>query len=491
MRNTPIFTHTSAPGTGVRARYRRLLALLATFALVATACGGDDAGQTVDGDENGDQQAATAGEPHPDLSDEQVQRMEELGLDASRPYEGTELNFLICCHDAPQFATLIDHTEEFTELTGIDVVWGDVPYQSFQDRLTAEVVTGGGAYDVVAWIDAWGPSIRAGLLPLDDLLAQSGRSMDEFPASYAEVVTAGDPDGRTMGLPLRGHPFMSFYRGDVLDEHGLEVPETWDEYFEMAETIAEEGDLAATAQYYGITGGQNTFNWVSLLWSGGGDIFNEDMEPVFNEPDGVEATERYMRFIRDDLTPQSAVSWGESEALTEFVEGRVAAFNGWWWMYGNMQNPEVAVDEVQERTIFAPAPVEDAGQESVTYTYLWPMGILEESRNQEAAWEYLQWVVNPVTEKEVLMASGDPGGSTHLSTFQDPEVIEEFDGLHEVAIEILEAGRSLPLIPEWPEVNSILEVAINDMAGGADIQQTLDRAAEEVRSLLDQQGYYS
>jgi multiple sugar transport system substrate-binding protein len=491
MRN-PNHTPSASVHTSAHAAERRpgsrVLAVLVALVLLAAACGDGDVGQPASGD---DPPPTASEEPHADLSEAQVARMQELGLDVSRPYEGTTLNFLICCHDAPQFSTLISHTEEFTELTGIEVVWGDVPYQSFQERLTAEVVTGGGNYDVVAWIDAWGPSIRAGLVPLDDRLAASGRSMDEFPASYAEVVTAGDPDGRTMGLPLRGHPFMSFYRQDVLDDLGLEIPETWDEYFAMAEAIADEGDVAPTAQYYGITGSQNTFNWVSLLWSGGGDLFDENWEPVFNDADGVEATERYMRFIRDGLTPQGAVSWGESEALTEFVEGRVAAFNGWWWMYGNMQNPDVAVDEVVESTVFAPAPVEAAGQDSVTYTYLWPMGILQASQNQDAAWEYLQWVVNPITEKEVLMDSGDPGGSTHLSTFEDPEVIDEFNGLHEVAIEVLQSGRSLPLIPEWPEVTSIIEVSLNDMAGGADVQQTLDRAAQQVRDLLDQQGYYS
>ena len=56
--------------------------------------------------------------------------MEELpyGLTPGKPYDGTELNFLICCATAPQFAALNARSAEFTEMTGITVNWGDAPF---------------------------------------------------------------------------------------------------------------------------------------------------------------------------------------------------------------------------------------------------------------------------------------------------------------------------------------------------------------------------
>jgi len=448
------------------------VALVAAVALSSCAIGG------------------SAADSLPKLTAAQKQQMTELGLDTERPYAGTELNFLICCHDAPQFGELIKQTKQFTKLTGISVTWADVPYESYQDRVTAEAVTGGGNYDLVAWVDAWGPSIKAALLPLDDRLQEAGISLDDYPPVYRDVMTAGDEQGRTLGLPLRGHPFLSFYRKDVLQQHNLEVPTTWDEHRAMSETIAKEGGIAPTAQYYGVNGAQNLFTWVSMLWSKGGSFFNDQWEPTFNSAEGVAAAEDYAAYLSRGLTPKGAVSWGESEALTEFVQGRVAGFNGWWWMYGNMLDPEVAKQDVRENVTFAPAPVYDENQTSVTYAYLWPVGILQQSENQDAAWEYLKWLTHPETELDVVKKSDDPGGLVHLDTMANEQINKQFNGLPRVGAKVLEHGRALPLIPEWPQISSILEVAINDIAGGADAQQRLDDAAREVRELLQQHGYF-
>ena len=56
--------------------------------------------------------------------------LEELpyGLTPGKPYDGTELNFLVCCLGAAQFYALSEKgNSEFYEMTGIKVVWGDVP----------------------------------------------------------------------------------------------------------------------------------------------------------------------------------------------------------------------------------------------------------------------------------------------------------------------------------------------------------------------------
>lgn len=475
---------TPRPTPPSRRRRVRLLAASAALVVLASACGSDGGGGATDGGDTTADPVAAEG-----LTDEQVATMEEIGLDVSRPYEGTTLSFLLCCHDAPQFAGLIERTSEFTDLTGIEVEFADVPYEAFQQRLTAAAVTG--EYDVVAWIDAWGPSFRGSLVPLDDRLEAAGRDfLEEYPAPYKDVVAAGDPEGRVLGLPLRGHPFMSFYRTDVLEQVGMEAPTTWEEYRALAEAIDAESDLPASAKYYGITGGQNIFEWVSRMWSAGGDFFNENMEPTFNAPEVVAATEDYVAYLDDGLTPSGAVSWGESEALTEFVEGRAATFNGWWWMYGNMINDEVATDDVLGNVEFTAAPAYEGG-DSVTYAYLWPMGILNQSDNIDAAWEYLNWATSEQVELENVMESNDPGGAVRLSTQQDDEANEQFDGLLRQGGEILDEGRALPMIPEWPEMQSILEIAINEIAGGADAQATLDAAAEDVRALLEQNGYYS
>lgn len=458
-----------------------LVAVLLAFLTVA--CAGDSS-------EGGD----VGGE----LSAEQRERAEELGLDPDKPYAGTELNFLICCHTAPQFASLDNLTnEEFTELTGISVSWGEVPFGSFQEKVVAEASTGGGTYDLVAWVDAWGPSLEGFLVPLNEKIEQSNVDMNDYPQAFQEAVTLGSEDDTVYGMPLRGHPLMFFYRTDIYEQLGLEPPETFSDFEEHGQQIKQNsGSLDiqnANAMYYGRSGGQNMWLYLSHLWSNGSDVFDENYRPVFNNQEGVEAMERYVGYLRDEeITPPASQTWNEQEANQAFNKGRVANFMGWWWMYSIMTG-EDATEQVRNNVGFAPMPAWE-GKEAVTYGLIWPAGILQNSSNQDAAWEYLKWMTSAETEKQVVMRDDNPDFNTNvavrMSNLRDEEVNEQSGGLHNTAADILEEARTTPLVPEWPEVSEVLSTAVNEVANGGDAQSVLDDAANEVEGIMQRAGYY-
>ena len=417
-----------------------------------------------------------------------------FGLDADRPYEGTELQFLVCCNTAPQFASLAAKTEsEFTEMTGITVSWGDLPFGSFQEQLYLEATNPNTQYDVVAWVDAWGSNVQENLLPLGDFIAENNINLDDYSPAYQGAITMNSEDSTVYGLPLRGHPQMLMYRADVLEELGLEVPQTWQEVAEAAAIIEENTDLDGISMYYGINVDQNLFNWYSHLWGSGADIIDENFEPAFNTETGIAATEQYLSYLRDGNTAPSSIAFNEQEANEEMVQGRAAMFVGWWWMASRLTNSDNA--EVAENAAFAPAPGWEGG-ETTSYGYLWPVGVLEQSDSQEAALEYLRWLTHPTTERRVVLDDSDPALDTNvavrLSVLADEEVNEVHDGLQGVASDILADARTLPLIPEYTEMIPILAESINELAvdENADVQEVLDFAAEDIRAILEDAGYY-
>ena len=316
--------------------------------LIGIGCAGDTGGPA-----NADKE----------LTPEQRDKAEALGLDPEKPFAGTELNFLICCHDAPQFADLQQlSNSEFTELTGISVKWGEVPFGSFQQRVVTEATTGGGAYDMVAWVDSWGPSIESSLLPLDDRIEQDNIDMSDFPPAYREASTVGSEDGTYYGMPLRGHAFTYFYREDVYNDLGLQPPETWDEFVEQGDQISQETDLYPTSMYYSRTAGQNVFMWLDLLWGNGSDVFDEDYRPIFNNAEGMEATELYIDFLREyEMTPPASVSWDEVEGQQGLGQGQAATFMGWSWIYSSLIGPDAAPEVRRQRRVLDPARVGGEG----------------------------------------------------------------------------------------------------------------------------------
>lgn len=414
----------------------------------------------------------------------------EYNLQEGKPYEGTELNFLICCTAVAQFAALIERTnKEFTPLTGITVNWSNTPYESYKDEILIEASSGTGSYDLVAWVDAWGPQLEPFLSPIDELVAKDNVPLDDYPEVYLDAARLGTDT--LYGLPLRGHAFMLWYRQDVLDELGLKVPTTWQEVEAAAKAIDEQTDFDGLSLYYNVGTGQNLFTWLSMLWGAGGDVFDENNQPIFNNEVGVEATSLYVNFLRDGLTAPDAVASGEQDAWQAMAQGRAAMFPGWSWIYESLANPEFSNQEVVDNLGFVAAPGWEGGNRT-SYGYIWPVGIFGTSRNQDASWEYLKWLTNAKTDLELVIDKSNPELSTvvttHYSALTSPEVNETTGGLQEAMAASLRDARTEPLVPEWLDVQSILEVAINEIVNGANVQETLDNAAADVSDIMERSG---
>ena len=414
------------------------------------------------------------------------------GLKGGKPYVGTKLTFLICCSDTPQFVAWKQRTKEFSELTGIEVEYAWEPWGSFKEKIATEGVVRTGEYDIVLWLDSWGPSFDYFLLPLGDRLAAEKIDLQQFPQVYINSVTL---DEEVRGLPVRGHPQMLFYRQDVLEELNLEPPQTWVELETVAKTITEKTNLYGIASYYGTqSNGQNLFVWMNYLWSNGGEVFDKNYRPTFNSPAGIEATQRYVDLLlKHKIAPPSSITYNEAEGARSVAQGESAMVITWWWRYAGLTDKTQAASEVADNIGFAPPPGWE-GKQTVNYALQLPVGISSYSKNQDAAWEYLKWLTHPETERKIVLDKSNPKTSTivgvHQANLLDPKVNQTSNGLHQTGARVLKNSRLTPLIAEWTEVSTVLEVAINNIASGSDTKATLDRAAKEVTEIMERAGYY-
>jgi multiple sugar transport system substrate-binding protein len=413
-------------------------------------------------------------------------------LTPGKPFDGTTLNFLICCPTSGQFAAWAKRTaEDFTPMTGIEVVFANEPWGSYQERIVTESIAASGSYDVVLWQDAWGPAFTSTLEPLAPYIERDGIDyISDYPQGF--IVSGYNQNGDLIGLPTRTHPFVLYYRTDIFEQLGLEVPTTWDEVIAAAETIEAETELVGIANYYGVATAQNLFVWNVMLKGMGSDIFDENFEPIFNNEAGVEATDLYMSL--SDYGQESQFTDAEGEASLAMSNGNAAMLVNWWWRYGDVfSNPEVAVEGVLGNVGVAPVPAV-TGAEPVNYVLSLLMGMSGSSTNKDAAWEFIKFISSPQFDLEVALDKSDPATSnvviSHTSLFTNDEYNAANANLGIAASAGLDTAAYSPLITEWAEVASILETAINEIALGADTQATLDSAAEEVHEVMERAGYY-
>jgi ABC-type glycerol-3-phosphate transport system substrate-binding protein len=118
-------------------------------------------------------------------------------------------------------------------------------------------------------------------------------------------------DGHIYGIPETQTFNVMFYRKDVLEELGLEPPQTWQELIEMLPTIqgnnlsvgipTAAGSSGATAASTSIMSNVPDLSmYFSLLYQYGGDMYNEDgTKTTVNTEAGVRAFDDYVRYFND------------------------------------------------------------------------------------------------------------------------------------------------------------------------------------------------
>ena len=184
---------------------------------------------------------------------------------------------------------IVDDT--FTPKTGINV---NVKLININALLTA-VVAGNGP-DVV--ISAYS---RA---PVDYALRNAVVNLKRF-SDCDEVLTQFKPsayeaykyNGEVFALPEQETFNLLFYRKDILEQLGLEVPKTWDELVEILPTLQGQ-NLAVGIPYPQLATAEGDITtFYSMIYQRGGSVYNDSgTKSVIDSEEGIAAFKQYTSF---------------------------------------------------------------------------------------------------------------------------------------------------------------------------------------------------
>lgn len=203
--------------------------------------------------------------------------------------------------------SMVDDT--FTPDTGIKVNVEIVA----ADALLNAVVAGRGP-NVVLSVGADQP-VNYALRNAAEDLSQFSDLQDVLSHYTASSYEQYRLDDHIYGIPETQNFNVMFYRKDVLEELGLEIPNTWQELIEMLPTIqgnnmtiaiptAAGSSAAASASTSVASNAPDLSMYFSLLYQYGGDMYNEaGTRTVVNSEAGVQAFDDYVRYFNDYGTP--------------------------------------------------------------------------------------------------------------------------------------------------------------------------------------------
>ena len=400
-----------------------------------------------------------------------------MAITPGKPFDGQEINVLAV--QSSQFAAHEKRVPEFTKATGIKVNYIYVPFVALRERLTSEMAGQSNDFDMVTAMDVWIPPLVDNYLaPIDGPVKERNIDLSDYPAAF---MRSGVYPTGLYGLPIRCHVQLLWYRKDLFEKAGLQPPETWEEVGTSGKTIQDQNpDVAGITIPYSQKDGQNLMVWYNFLWGAGGDLFDADMNPIFNSDAGVKATEDFTAYIlKDKITPPGAASFNEADSTTNFFQGKAAMVPVWWHVYNRLAMPDTMVKK--EQVGFKTLPHYE-GKESTTYTNNWIYGLNGLSKKQDAAMEFMQFICGADIERDILL---DPNEHdvvcVHWQNLRDADVNKRFDGMHAIAAKALETTTNeIPNIPQFLTVVDVLSAAVSDVVTGANtIKPALDEAQRQ------------
>ena len=191
-------------------------------------------------------------------------------------------------------------SENFTkDNPDIELNWTTLEENVLRQRVSTDIATGGGQFDVVTIgtyeVPIWAE--RGWLVPLDDL--PDGYDVEDIlPAIRAGLSV----DGTLYAAPFYGESSFTLYRTDLFEKAGLEMPAepSWDFIKQAAATIADKGN-----QVYGIClrgkpgWGENMAFLTAMANSYGARWFDEDWQPQFASEAWASTLNDYLMLLND------------------------------------------------------------------------------------------------------------------------------------------------------------------------------------------------
>src|SRR5437879_5119577 len=279
-------------------------------------------------------------------------------------------------------------TGEFTAKNpDITVKWVTLEENVLRQRVTTDIATKGGQFDVLTTgtyeVPIWAK--KNWLIPLDNL------GPDYAPADLLpKIRDAVTVSGKLYAAPFYGESSMVMYRTDLFQKAGLTMPEkpTWDFVIDAAKKLTDK-----SAGVYGIClrgkagWGENMAFLTAMSNSFGARWFDEKWQPQFDKPEWKKTLSTYVDLMKA-AGPPGASSNGFNENLALFNSGKCGMWIDATVAASFVTNPKDS--KVADKVGFAPAPCAVTCK-NANWLWSWALAIPVSSKKQDAAEKFIAW----------------------------------------------------------------------------------------------------
>ncbi|MDO5620258.1 MAG: sugar ABC transporter substrate-binding protein [Paracoccus sp. (in: a-proteobacteria)] len=391
----------------------------------------------------------------------------------------------------------------FTEAhPDITLNWVTLEENILRERVTTDIATRGGQYDVLTIgnyeVPIWAK--QEWLVPMTDM--PEGYDADDLLPAVRQALSVDDT---LYAAPFYGESAIVMYRTDLAQAAGVTISEnpTWTEIKAAAEAMTDK-----SAEQYGIClrgkpgWGENMAFLSAMANSYGARWFDMDWKPQFDSAEWSETLTDYLALMTN-YGPPGASSNGFNENLSLFQQGKCGIWIDASVAASFVTDPENST--VAEHVGFASFPNKEGVDNRGNWLWSWNLAIPASSKAQDAAKTFVAWATSKdytalVAEKEGWRAA-PPGTRTSLYENADYQAAAPFAGITLAAMnaantaepsvyEVPYTGGQFVAIPEFQGIGTAVgQQFAAALAGQTTGEAALSAAQSNVAREMARAGY--
>ena len=427
----------------------KALAVFAASAMVLAACSA------------GNNTTASGGGSNVTLTIAAVQGVEDTGLKALAPM--------------------------YTAKTGVKINIVEAPYADLYTKLVNAFQANDATYDLAMMDDPWMPKFgtMGALTPLEPLgiqkdtdIAQVVWDVGTWPPPRGPVPPSEkDKTKALLGVTIVGNVEMFMWRKDITPSG----PASYDEVLSNAK--AQNKSNFAGYIIRGKATNPVVADFLPILWSFGGDVFDENWNVVFDNANSLAA----VKFLVNDLKAVAQADPASSDAAERdkaMATGQGYQSSTW---PGEVNTAVLGPGStVVGKVGFEPIPAGPSGK-GVGMMGNWMLGIPKASKNQQAAADFIKWML----QKDTQMTYAQNGGIPSRTSVLKDSSLQAANPYFSVLADALQAPPNWrPRTDQWNNVETILGQELNKaLAGQESADDVVKNASSQIRTLMKQAGY--
>jgi sorbitol/mannitol transport system substrate-binding protein len=393
-------------------------------------------------------------------------------------------------------------TENFeNDNPGINVNWVTLDEGTLRQRVTTDITTKGGQFDIMT-IGMYEAPIWGAKGWLEELKFDASYDVEDVLPAMRGGLSA---NGKLYAAPFYGESSMIMYRKDLVDAAGMTIPDnpTWGHIHDVVAAIHNEEDGVYGICVRGKPGwGENMAFVTTVANSFGARWFDENWKPQLDTPAWEHAVQFYVDLLSTYGPPGSeANSWGQIMPL--FNEGKCGMWIDATISASFLTNPEIS--KVADHVAYAQSPVAVTNR-GANWLWAWALAVPAGTKQSEDALKFVQWA----TSKEYieLVAANKGWGNiptgTRTSTYENQNFLNAANFADAELKAILSAnpenstqlptpyvGVQFAAIPEFQAIGQAVGQHISEaLAGSATVKEALAAAQKAADREMKKAGYY-